>query len=53
MHSDGNDFKIRGVCLKVIYLMTNQSLPSTFKVKMFLTKILANAPLRLKIRCST
>ena len=26
MHSDGNVFKVRGVCFKVIYSMTNQSL---------------------------
>ena len=39
-HSDGNVFKISGVCFKVIYLMTNQS----FKRNIFLTKILTNAP---------
>ena len=47
MHSDGNVFKIRRVCFKVIYLITYQSLSSTFKRSIFMTKFLANAPLRL------
>ena len=42
MNSDG----IRGVCFKVIYLMTNQNLSSTFKHNIFLTDIIANVPLR-------
>ena len=46
MHSDRNVFKIRGVCFKVVYLLTNQSHSSTFKRNNFLTKILANAPFR-------
>ena len=45
MHSDGNIFKIRGVCFKCIYIMTYQSLSSTFQRNIFYTKILANAPL--------
>ena len=38
---------VRGVCFKVyiVYLITFQSLSSTFKCNIFLTKILANAPL--------
>ena len=46
MHSNGNVFKIRGICFKVIWLMTNQNLSLTFKSNIFLTKILAiNVPL--------
>ena len=32
MYSDGNVFKIRGVCFTVLYLMTTQSLSSTLKL---------------------
>ena len=42
--------KIRGVCFKVKYSMTNQSLSLTFKRNIFLTKILASAPLMWRIR---
>ena len=49
MHSDGNVFKIRGVCFKVMYLMTNQNLYSSFKCNIFLTKILANTPLTVRV----
>ena len=38
MYFDGNVFKTRGACFKVMYLTTNQSLPSTFKRNIFLTK---------------
>ena len=40
---------VRGVCFKVyiVYLITFQSLSSTFKCNIFLTKILANAPLKI------
>ena len=37
MHSDENLFKIRGVCFKVMYLLTNQSLSSNFKRNIFTT----------------
>ena len=46
IYSDGNVFKIRGVYFKVIYFNDNQSLSSTFKRNIFLTKILTNAPLK-------
>ena len=36
---------LRGVYFKFIYLMTNPRLSSAFKRNIFLTKILANAPL--------
>ena len=50
MNYDRSVFKIRGVYYnKVIYLMTNQSLSSTFKRNIFLTKISANASLILQI----
>ena len=44
MYSDGNVFKIRGVCFKVI---SNDK--SEFKCNIFLSKILADAPLRTGI----
>ena len=47
MHYDGNVLKISGVCFKVIYLMTNQRLSSNLKRNIFLTNILANAPLKI------
>ena len=39
--------KISGVCFKVIYLMTNQRRSSNLKRNIFLTNILANAPLKI------
>ena len=45
MHFDEKVFKLRGVCFKIMYLMTNQNLSSTFKRNFYLTKILSNAPL--------
>ena len=33
---EGNDFKISGVCFIITYLMTNQSLISTYKRSIFL-----------------
>ena len=45
MRSNGNVFKIRSICFKVIYLMTNQSLSSTFLPLLNAKyKILANVP---------
>ena len=41
LHSEGKDFEISGVCFKFTYLMTNQSLISTFKCNVFLIKIVA------------
>ena len=48
MHSDSNIFKIKGFCFKVMYLMTNQILSSTFKLNFVLTKTLAYAPLKFQ-----
>ena len=53
MLSERNVFKIRGVCFKVTYLMTNQSLYSSFKSNIFLTRILANAPLAVRVYQNT
>ena len=45
MRSNGNVFKIRSICFKVKYLMTNQSLSSTFLPLLNAKyKILANVP---------
>ena len=40
-------FKISGVCLKITYLMTNQSLFAIFKHNILLIKILANVALKI------
>ena len=48
MRSDGNIFKIKGFCFKVMYLMTYQILSSTFKFNFVLTKTLAYAPLKVQ-----
>ena len=51
MHSEGNAFKISGVCFKITYLMTNQSFLSSFKRNIFLVKIIANSALNKKHFC--
>lgn len=45
MHSDWNLFKIRSVWFRYIYSMINHSHSFTYKRNIFLTKILANAPI--------
>ena len=44
-------FKISGVCFKIKYQMTNQSLFSTFKHNIFLVKIIANIALKMFDLC--
>ena len=39
-------FEIKGLRFKVIYLMTDHTLSTTFKRNIFLTKILGTAPLK-------
>ena len=50
MHSDGNTCKIRGVCFKVVYLMTIRVFLPLLNAIIFFTKILANAPLTVITR---
>ena len=45
MHSDGNVFKIIGVCFRFKYLMTKRVFLQLLN-NVFLTKILVNAPLK-------
>ena len=49
INSDGNVIKMRSGCFKVIKIIKINSSSSTFKRNIFLTKILAYAPLKIFI----